>query len=304
MANQQLGQFLNNLPDLSYERIAKNTATVSSPVNGIEGVTFTLTRNHEVSLSSSITDYPVEDGNYTENVVSVFPEQVKITGMVAEIAYTQDPVRQVLDTLSSSLVPVGAFAPSFSNLTQRVIDQVEKIYGEATKLYENIQKAATLAAYGMSLLGFNETAASLLGISGVNFNSYTQQEKTYLYLELCWKSRRLMTLETPWRYFDNMVIESMKVVQDGDSKYNSEFEVSFKRIVAPNSRQTESTKLRAGRSAAGSSTSNDPGNGATIETNGKGDGMALNTNIETVEPPKEQISVQPHNVIQSRKDLE
>lgn len=300
----QLGQFLNNLPDLSYERIAKNSATVNSTVAGIEGVTFTLTRNHEVSLSSSITDYPVEDGNYTENVVSVFPEQVKITGMVAEIAYTQDPVKQMLDTLSSALVPVGAFFPSVGNLTQRVIDQVESLYGEATQLWQNIQTAASLAAYGMSLLGLNEAATGLLGLAANEVNSYTQQEKVYLYLELCWKSRRLMTIETPWRYFDNMVIESLKVVQDGDSKYNSEFEVSFKRIVPPNTRQSEQTQLKAGRAAAGSVSSNDPGNGAVMQTNGKGDSMALNTNITTVEPPKNQIQQQPTNVILIRRDLD
>lgn len=235
-----LSQWLDTISgQMSFDQLAgKYTVSVTGiDADGIDGFKFTQMRDYEVSLSSSITDYPVEDGNVAQNVITLMPERLKLTGVAAEISYGEDFITHTLETLSASLIPVSALLPSISIMTQNIKSQLEAHLGELKLVTNELQK----------FLPAVQAAAAAFGDTSPAGRTYTIQEKAYYYLELCWKSRKLLNVETPWRYFDNMAIEDVKLTQDATTKYVSNIEVSFKRIIQPQSRQKEQTKVRQGR---------------------------------------------------------
>lgn len=234
--------FVNAASDLtSYKKLAGNYIVSGIETDGIDGFTFSMAKEHEVSLSSSITDYPVEDGNLAQNVITLNPEKVKLTGVVAEVVYGPSLVTQLLDTVSASLLPVASLSPSLAVATQEIKSKLGAQLGEMAQL------EAQLSGIKNGIAG----AAALFGANSDKELNMTLQEKAYYYLELCWKSRKLLQIETPWRYFEDMAIEDLKFTQSETSNTYSDIEVTFKRIITPQARQTEQTKTRQGRARTG-----------------------------------------------------
>lgn len=64
------------------------------------------------------------------------------------------------------------------------------------------------------------------------------------YFYQLWWGRQLVTVETPWGIMTDMAIQSVRVVQTGESKYQSELIVAFKRI-----RTTGAAQVTAGQLA-------------------------------------------------------
>lgn len=58
----------------------------------------------------------------------------------------------------------------------------------------------------------------------------TRQSSAFLYLYSLWKGRQLFSVETAWGIWTNMAIESIRAEQREDSKYVTNFSVTFKKI--------------------------------------------------------------------------
>ena len=169
------------------------------------------------------------------------PERIKLTGVVAEVVYGKNLVTQIVDTLSSSLLPVSVLSPTIGAATQKILNQLGSELGELAKLTEQTTNIVKSAAGFAAALGVDVSAGLLMTI----------QEKAYYYLEACWKSRKLLKIETPWRYFEDMVIEELRFVQTETSTSYSDVEVTLKRVIAPQTRQSERTTLKQGRANTG-----------------------------------------------------
>lgn len=234
--------FLNDISDaFGYNTQVGQYRISGIEADGIDGFTFSRTKEHEINLSSSITDYPVEDGNVSQNVITLNPERIKLTGVVAEVVYGKNLLTQIVDTLSSSLLPVSVLSPSLGAATQKVLNQLGSELGELAKLTEQAKNIVKSAAGFAAAMGVDVPAGLLMTI----------QEKAYYYLEACWKSRKLLKIETPWRYFEDMVIEELRFVQTETSTSYSDVEVTLKRVIAPQTRQSERTTLKQGRANTG-----------------------------------------------------
>ncbi len=58
----------------------------------------------------------------------------------------------------------------------------------------------------------------------------TKQQVAFGFLYQLWKGRQLFTVETPWGFFTNMAIESCTPHQGPDSRFVSNFDLTFKKI--------------------------------------------------------------------------
>ena len=58
----------------------------------------------------------------------------------------------------------------------------------------------------------------------------TRQTSAFLCFYNLWKSRSIFSVETPWGTWNNMAIATLIAVQDEDTKYKSDFTVTFKKI--------------------------------------------------------------------------
>ena len=57
-----------------------------------------------------------------------------------------------------------------------------------------------------------------------------EQQKAFIYFEALRNSRALFTIQTPFRYYTDMAIESIRATQSGFSRDQSDFEISFKKM--------------------------------------------------------------------------
>ena len=233
---------LNNISDVfGYSSEVGKYRVSGIESDGIDGFTFSVAKDHEINLSSSITDYPIEDGNVAQNVITLNPEKVKLSGIVGEVIYGKGLVTQLVDSVASSLLPIAVLSPSLCSLTIQIKNQLDSQLGELAYIQQQVK----------GIIGAVSGYASLLGVSDAVGLSMTIQEKAYYYLEKCWKSRKLLQIETPWRYFEDMVIEDLKFTQSEVSTSYSDVEVTFKRIVSPKTRDNERTTLKEGRAQTG-----------------------------------------------------
>lgn len=246
--------FLNSISSSTFDNVLRKFRVGGIGLDGIDGFTFTVAKEHEVTLSSSITDYPIEDGTFAQNVIAINPERVRLSGLVGEVVYGKEMFMNVINTLVPSLVPISTLSPEICSATAQILNTLTPYLGEIALVSNQLKTIANRAG----------TIAQALGLTTdipVNDNftmndisraaSMTIQEKAYYYLEACWKSRKLLTIETPWKYFDNMVIEELKFTQSEQSTTVSDVEVVFKRVISPKVREGEIDALRLGRNQEG-----------------------------------------------------
>lgn len=183
---------------------------------GIAGFVFDLKTDEEVSLSNDITDYYTETGEpVQENIVNK-PIKVTLRGTVGEYVYNPpkkknmfDKFKEGIENTVEKLVIIGSYIPSLGNFAQQTfdfLDENKKSYGifdfsiDAFKAYRNINIPKN------------------------------KQASAFLFFEALWRAKQTFTIQTPYRYYTNMAIETMKAVQHGDTEDNTDFEITFKQI--------------------------------------------------------------------------
>jgi len=67
--------------------------------------------------------------------------------------------------------------------------------------------------------------------SGKAFNGpLPGQTKAFNQVEMWWRTRTLLTVETPWRVYKNMAILNMPILQEGDTRFMTNFSITLKQI--------------------------------------------------------------------------
>ncbi len=177
---------------------------------GISGFQFDVLADEEISLSSDITDHYTEDNNAIQDHIALRPVRFTLRGYVSEITSTTAMQSSQLLANIQTLVSLGGFLPQFSY--------------QATVIYA---KAAGLFAQATQVVNQAENFFNLF--TNVNTTSNKQQE-AYNYFVSMRDSRQLCQVETPWRVYENMAIEDIRVLSPENSRFVSDFSVTFKQL--------------------------------------------------------------------------
>lgn len=181
----------------------------NNPPPGVAGFLFDIDMESAVSLRSDITTHYVEDNLPVQDQIALTPERVTVRGLVAELRL-KNPTLPSVTTPTNPLPLVAALMPVFSP-------------GEAETMGGQIATAENLARSvkaSDSLYTFYRNRAPTQP-------NQTRQSAAFLYFYALWKARQLFTVETPWGFFVNMAIESLDVSQPEDTKYMSDFSITF-----------------------------------------------------------------------------
>lgn len=215
---QTVGLQPQNFPDA--EGRPSTDAELPSFLFDIEG-------DQEISSVSEITDHWVENNTAIQDHWALRPLSYTVSGFIGELTTTVPGALKVIREIADRLETVGAYLPQVSVTA-------EIAYATAFQLYQVGANAAKSAvnAWGTinnSLSGANgDTLISGGGISeGKNQNA--QQiafQKLYGYQA----ERRLFRVQTPWAVLTDMAIESIKAVQDKNTREMTGFTVTFKMI--------------------------------------------------------------------------
>jgi hypothetical protein len=174
-------------------------------------VFFDIEGENTATLKSEITDHYVEDNTAIQDHVAIKPLIVTVVGYVGEL--TNIPPNKILQSLklaADRLTVLTAYTPELTVAAQEA-------YNTAFQVYQSLEqtKNAAVAAWN-----------SLNNIEGAQ----NRQQKVFSTFWGYQQSRTLFTIETPWAVYQDMAIETLKVAQGEETKFISNFEITFKQI--------------------------------------------------------------------------
>jgi hypothetical protein len=184
---------------------------------GISGWIFDIPTGEDVELSSDISDHYVESGSFISDHVVKKPIRITLTGLIGELVYTApDPssFEGIMSSLSSGLTNIPAYlGPLTPGMTQKMAV---------------VASGASYAAGQVAAI--TKRASNLVKFFSGDDASLTKQQKAFYDIYALWKSNQIVTVQTPWKFFDNMMIESISSKQNETSNDYTDFSVTLKEM--------------------------------------------------------------------------
>ncbi len=184
----------------------------NNPPPGIAGFIFDIIDDDSVSLESESTNYNTSANTPIQDHVTLMPEMVTVGGTVAEIVKTAVTTPAV-EQSQNPLPEIPGLEPE---LSPGAADDQAELMDNADADQAGIDSNDSLWAYYNARLPQQP--------------NQTKQSLVFGYFYQLWKGRQLMSVETPWGIFTNMVIQSMEGSQGDKSKWSSQFQITFKKI--------------------------------------------------------------------------
>lgn len=214
-------------------------------------------------MESEITDHYTDRNSAVQDHIARRPVTITVSGLQGEYFYS---VNQIEDTLAL-VVPT-------MKLCKQLMPRLDAATIQGKLAWQNYQKSMdTAAAKGYigilpNLSALNITSGSAANISqdilketkggwskakegwqtlnGVDMFKLFQdvyklksaQTRAFLYLQAMWLSSTPFTVETTWRRYDNMLIQSLVPVRDNNTDI-TEFTVTFKQVNFTESKYTD-----------------------------------------------------------------
>jgi hypothetical protein len=178
--------------------------------NGVNGFVFDVLGDEEMILDSEITDHYVEENYAIQDHIARHPERFVLRGYVAELTDLFSFSALSILTNIQSLSSIGGFLPEFS---EQATEAYAKIADVVSKVGEVINQARNV----FDMFSNFDTSA-------------TKQQRAYNYFYTLWLSNTLCTVETPYGILTDMAIESVRALQRSETRFVSDFTVTFKKI--------------------------------------------------------------------------
>lgn len=190
-------------------------------------ILFNYEGEQTVSLSSDVTDHYIEDNTAIQDQVALKPETITTSGFIGELNDVAPAALIPLQAVAEKLVAIGSYAPQIS-------ETAAIAYAKAFQLYQVGSSLANSAVSSWSSLtgGGAQTvingATTQQDIANQTNKSQTKQQIYFQQFYGYWKNRTLFTVQTPWAVFQDMIIQSLRAVQDSETRMITDFEITFK----------------------------------------------------------------------------
>jgi len=197
----------------SYLDNKANTLLKPKSTKGIAGFLFDIPDNETLTEDSDITDYFTEDNSFINDHITDKPRIITLTGFIGELVFRQpEGVAGALNLINNRLETVEAYAGDFTpGAVQTAQRAVQKAQSAVSQINQTLDKTQNIIA----------------AFDGQEPQP-TAQEKAYSQLSALKKSRDLISVQSPWGYFDNMLIKTLGFTQGGESKDISDISVTLK----------------------------------------------------------------------------
>ena len=169
------------------------------------GFVFDIPTEESVSLLSDVTDHYLEDNTAIHDQVSKKPRTITTGGYIGELNNVTPEALEPLEAVVDRLGLASAFIPELTNSALRAYNTAEQIYRVAKKAVTAIESA-------------------------MGFEQVTRQMETYVMFRKWWEERTIFKVQTPFEYFQNAVIQSLRATQTENDKNTTYFEITFKEI--------------------------------------------------------------------------
>lgn len=252
---------------------------------GIAGFKFHIPEAEQVRLESEITDYYTDINTPIHNHIARKPLTITLTGgqgdffysiheiedMIARITPTLSIVKQFLPKITgaskqalvtkydniatASPVPINSYLTEPQNSSSSIINAIEG-QGSSSAITDAIEGQGSSSAITNAIENKTTGPQSVKGRLQLNsmdlfelfqnlYKVKSAQTKAFLFFEALWKSEASFSIETTWKRYDDMVLQS--VIPNRDNLADiTEFQATFKQVLTVESK-TESIENVAGR---------------------------------------------------------
>ena len=207
-ASKAASKFLDEAVDLS------NVFVSVAGTAGIAGFVFDIVEDEVVELGSYITDHYVETGSPVQDHIALKPERITVRGLMGEYKHIISGKQSFLEKATQKLVTLSTYLTPLSNA--------------ANSIYNTLNDTKSLSDLSLESIG---------GLGMDLFEAYrdinipqNEQQKAFIYFEGLRNARTTFTIQTPFRYYTDMAIETIRARQAGNTVDLSNFEVTFKKI--------------------------------------------------------------------------
>ena len=180
-----------------------------NPPKGIDGFVFDIKMSERVDYSADITDHYTEFNYAIQDHIALNPIKVTLVGKVGELIWREPVALAFARAAISRLGALGVLSPGQS--------------ATATNALANANTAVN--AYRVAEKTFDSMKSFL---DGGNYQN--AQQKAFTTFEDYFNRRTLLTIETPWKHYENMAIESWTAEQDDKSIYETVYTLNFKEM--------------------------------------------------------------------------
>ncbi len=181
---------------------------------GIGGFVFDYEGETAVKKQADITDHWLEDNTAVQDHVAQKPDRITMRGFVAELALRRQGVLAAIATIQNKLTEIPAYLGDYTP------GAVQTLSAALTQTQRTVAQINRSIARAKNVVGLFTGAAP----------AQTEQQKAYAELESLYQSRQVFVVETPFKIFDNMLIESLSILQPEETKFRSDIIVTLKQI--------------------------------------------------------------------------
>lgn len=169
---------------------------------GIGGFTALAIVEDKTTRTADIPATPVEDGSFVNDHVIINPVRLSIQGNVSDVYVESSPI---LDDLKRSQATVGAVT---QYLPERTAAQTQQVNAIANDIADAIRAADAVLAAGQQVVRF---------FGNQDQGSKTNQEQFMDAMDSLYYGKQLISIDTKYRRYNNMVITSLEIRRDNQS---------------------------------------------------------------------------------------
>jgi len=166
--------------------------------------------NDQIDMKAQITDHYTEENFAIQDHIAFEPVKFTIVGEVGELTYSPSPLEKYVQAVFDRLGALDIIQPKM-----------------CVKAYQYLSAYSRLQSAISSTMKVVNDLAGMAGIDGWGLN---KQQEAFKFFTGLYSQRTLLRVDTPWKSFDNMLIESLSFVQEEETKHKTKITIGFKQL--------------------------------------------------------------------------
>ena len=225
-----LGQIENGKSYL--DNLANRYVVRPKTAKGIAGFVFDYEGETRLRQEAEATDHFAEDNTAIHDHIAIKPLRITLRGFVAELSVT--PTNGILGALATIQNKLGVVPAYLGHYTPQALNVVNGALTQAQSVVNQVNQGLA-------------RAKNIVGILGRGAPGKTKQELAYIRLKALGfpdpnsslpngaqgpanNVPHIFVVQTPYGTFDNMMLETLDMVQDELTKFWSDVSVTLKQV--------------------------------------------------------------------------
>lgn len=193
---------------------------------GIAGFKFNVPQNEQVRFENEITDHYVESNYAIQDHIARKPVVITLSGLVGDYFYSVNQIEDMLALITPTITLVREFIPQIRSVIQRkkidfANEQKQKIVKQENGSYKVLVNGKEYE-YEFNTMDLFSLFQSLYKLK-------SPQTRAFIFFEALWKSGARFSVETTWKRYDNMVVQSVTPKRDNNADI-TEFSIVCKQM--------------------------------------------------------------------------